>query len=589
MSGWALVVHWDGRPVAGEELDRVGHCMAPYGTDGTRAAVHGAAAAVVQWHAADPGAEDDVPIVDGDALLCGSLRLDDRDGLRRALRDAGVPVAGDATDARLALAAWRAWGADFAERLIGDFAIAIWDGARRTLLVARDGMGVRLAYHGSVAGTTTVSNAVAAIRTLPGLSPALDDGAIADFLAWGSAVASDATAFVAVRRVPRGTALTWRDGRIADTRRHWRWPEPEILPLRDAPDAIAAFRDAVDAAVGDRLRGRSASLLLSGGVDSALLAHRARVVRPDVDLRPLTLTHPDLGDPELAYARATAGALGLPLVERDVAITPPVRRAAEAIAATPLPVVEPDDGAWRETERTLRAHAPVVLDGEDGDALLFPSTGVEAFRELGVVGAFAAAVRYRRDTGVRPWLGVEWRRRLRALQGDADPAAGWLTARAHSARHRWPGGPPHPTRSGAVARLASPNMDALHEALDPATTGVRLTYAWPLFDRRVIAAAFSIPAIPWCQRKAVSRAILRPVLPPLVTEREKTPLYGLFDARVAAWRATGGSATGPSERVAPWVDIVRWRRVCDTAAANDVATAWRAYALGVWLDQWDLG
>lgn len=589
MSGWALVVHWDGRPVAAEELDRAARAMAPYGTDGTRTALHGTAGAVLQWHAADPGAEDDVPIVDGEALLCGSLRLDDRDTLRRALRDAGVQVAGDATDARLALAAWRAWGADFAERLIGDFAIAIWDGARRALLVARDGMGVRLAYHGAAAGTTMVSNAVAAIRTLPGLSPALDDGAIADFLAWGSAVADDATAFVAVRRVARGTALTWRDGRIEDTRRHWRWPEPDILPLRDVPDAVAAFRDAVDVAVGDRLRGPAASLLLSGGIDSALLAHRTRVVRPDVDLRPLTLTHPALGNPELVYARATAGALGLPLIERDVAITPPVRRAAEAIAVTPLPVVEPDDGAWRETERALRAHAPVVLDGEDGDALLFPSTGVEACRELGVAGALKAARRYRRETGMRPWLGVEWRRRLRVLRGDADPAAGWLTARARAARHAWPDGPSHPTRSGAVARLASPTFDGLHESLDPAATGVRLTYAWPLFDRRVIAAAFAIPAIPWCQRKAVSRAILRPVLPPLVTERPKTPLYGLYEARVAAWRAAGGADQLPSPRVAPWVDLGAWRRVCATAAPGDIATAWRAFALDLWLEQWGLG
>ena len=59
--------------------------------------------------------------------------------------DLGARLELDATasDAGCVLAAYDAWGDGFAERLNGDFAVAIFDAGRKRLVLARDAIGVR--------------------------------------------------------------------------------------------------------------------------------------------------------------------------------------------------------------------------------------------------------------------------------------------------------------------------------------------------------------------------------------------------------------------------------------------------------------
>src|SRR5689334_7486195 len=77
-------------------------------------------------------------------ILCWDGRLDNRAELLRLFAH---ELQGDRSDARLVLAAYEKWGADFLPRLIGDFALALWDASRKMLLLARDPFGVRPLYY----------------------------------------------------------------------------------------------------------------------------------------------------------------------------------------------------------------------------------------------------------------------------------------------------------------------------------------------------------------------------------------------------------------------------------------------------------
>ena len=76
--------------------------------------------------------------------VCDS-RLDNRPELARRLSrlDRGRRAAGDAG---YVLAAYEEWGARSVERLLGDFALAVWDGGDGSLLLACDPMGARPLY-----------------------------------------------------------------------------------------------------------------------------------------------------------------------------------------------------------------------------------------------------------------------------------------------------------------------------------------------------------------------------------------------------------------------------------------------------------
>ncbi|HXU94723.1 MAG TPA: hypothetical protein VFP33_13815, partial [Gallionella sp.] len=81
----------------------------------------------------------------GKRVLVYDGRLDNREEIAAAL---GVRLNGETVpDGHLLLAALERWGEQALPRLIGDFALALWDKENRKLLLARDQMGRRTLYY----------------------------------------------------------------------------------------------------------------------------------------------------------------------------------------------------------------------------------------------------------------------------------------------------------------------------------------------------------------------------------------------------------------------------------------------------------
>ena len=83
--------------------------------------------------------------VAADARLDGRPALQDALGIRTSERLRP-------TDAELVLAAWKRWGQDSPQRLLGDYAFLVWDGNSHTLFCVRDALGVRPLYYARVRG-----------------------------------------------------------------------------------------------------------------------------------------------------------------------------------------------------------------------------------------------------------------------------------------------------------------------------------------------------------------------------------------------------------------------------------------------------
>ena len=133
------------------------------------------------------------------ALLLAPLHHDDPDG--PVVFPAGIGVAGQivlegrrdlasmlrqptsACGAALAGAAYLRWGESCTDHLSGEYAFALWDPNARTLLCARDGMGLRLLYVADSADTLIVTNVLAAALRHPAIPDDPDDTALIGFLA----------------------------------------------------------------------------------------------------------------------------------------------------------------------------------------------------------------------------------------------------------------------------------------------------------------------------------------------------------------------------------------------------------------------
>ncbi|MFM8395902.1 MAG: asparagine synthase (glutamine-hydrolyzing), partial [Acidobacteriota bacterium] len=177
------------------------------------------------------------------------------------------------TDTEVILAAWRHWGAQALDRLVGMFAFLIWDRETGQLSAARDRFGVKpLYYHHRRDGTLLLASEIKALQSL-GLGTTPAPRTWANYLANGSMESDGETFWEGIHAVPAGHRLTWERGRIEiskwyDLAAH-TGPAEDSRPVAEvAAEYEALLRESV------RLRFRSdlpVAINLSGGLDSSLL------------------------------------------------------------------------------------------------------------------------------------------------------------------------------------------------------------------------------------------------------------------------------------------------------------------------------
>lgn len=216
-------------------------------------------------------AHDAGPLIDGDLGLVADARIDNRDELGSLL---GLGSLAAVSDARIVFQAYRRWGVDLVDHVIGDYAIAAWNERLRELILIRDVSGQRPLHYHLGAGWAAFSTMPYALAALPGMSARIDADMVSEFVA--DLPRRGAPSYYRdVRRVEPGQIVTIRNG-TAQTRPYWRMPSRE-LRLPSADQYVEAYREQLDRAVDARLRGAGATVgsHLSGGLDSSSIASTA--------------------------------------------------------------------------------------------------------------------------------------------------------------------------------------------------------------------------------------------------------------------------------------------------------------------------
>lgn len=188
------------------------------------------------------------------------------------------------SDTEVILAAYEAMGPDCVNAFNGDFALAIWDGRQRRLMLARDRLGVRPLYYTRRHGTLFFASEVKALLAA-GLAAEIDPVALDQiFTLWFPL--APRTPFKGIVELPPGHLLMDADGHMT-VRPYWRLSFPDAAadrPLdareerRLAEETLALLRDAV----AIRLRSDvPVGAYLSGGLDSSIIAAAAKSISPD--------------------------------------------------------------------------------------------------------------------------------------------------------------------------------------------------------------------------------------------------------------------------------------------------------------------
>jgi asparagine synthase (glutamine-hydrolysing) len=279
--------------------DAAGHLATPDAVLGaTRLAIRGLA----------DGNQPMLESATGVVVVCNG-EIDNHRELRQWLAAHGRPVR-QATDVAVIPGLYAELGDEFASRLVGAFAVAVWDPRSRRLTLARDRAGERPLFFARGAEEIIFATEVAAIVSKGRLPVTLDQEALRKFLQLGS-FPSPETPFAEIQKVAPGE-LVQISAKGIQRRRYWRWP---ILETTKQPPSLDAFDQTFRGAVARQSDvDVDFGVFLSGGIDSSLVSAVARSLHPKRPLKAFTLRFEEDSYDEGSFAEIVARQLEMEMV-----------------------------------------------------------------------------------------------------------------------------------------------------------------------------------------------------------------------------------------------------------------------------------
>lgn len=313
------------------------------------------------------------------------------------------------SDSEVVAHGYEAWGEDVFGRLHGMFAIAIWDGRARRLLLARDRMGQKPLYYALVGqGTLLFGSELKALLAHPEMSRQVSLQGLGQYLTY-ECLPEDRSIYEAATRVLPGKYVVF--DRESGRTRHGEFWRMRFADSPAAPDLAGKSEQELAVHLQDLIReGTRARLvsdvplgvLLSGGIDSSTIAAAMADCVPASQIKTFSVTFEDKSFDESSHARTVAQHLGTEHHEE---------RLSPQVMIDILPEVadfmcEPlGDGSLIPTyllSRFTRETVTVALGGDGGDELFL---GYPTFQADAVARYLDQALSLEGEARLSRWMG----------------------------------------------------------------------------------------------------------------------------------------------------------------------------------------
>ena len=274
-------------------------------------------------------------------------------------------------------------GPEFARRLNGMFALAIWDAPRKRLVLARDRMGQKpLFYCETPSGGLVFGSEPKALLKHPDVPRSLDRAGLARYLFY-EYIPAPGSIWAGVKKLPHGHVLIWENGRTT-LKRYWQ--PPPVEPARESFALTAErFWDDLRASVARHRRSDvPIGVFLSGGVDSSSVAAALCQVESASSVRTFSIGFEDSSFDESPFSRAVAKHLGTDHHERVFSAQDVLDLLPEVATWLDEPFGDASVLPTHLLSRFARESVKVVLGGDGADELLagYPTFAAERAARL---------------------------------------------------------------------------------------------------------------------------------------------------------------------------------------------------------------
>jgi asparagine synthase (glutamine-hydrolysing) len=266
--------NFDGKPVDRDYLEKVTPLLHPYGPDDHGSYAKGNISILYRaFHTTKESRRETQPFATASgAILTWDGRLDNRDDLIRQL----CGTVRDAIEVEIVAAAYDYWGSDCFAKLVGDWALSIWDPRTNSLLLAKDPIGPRHLYYSLDKDQVSWSTILDPLVLFAEKSFSLCEEYIAGWFSFFPA--AHLTPYVGIQAVPASCYVLIRAGKCT-VAKYWNFDPSKRICYKTDTEYEEHFRAVFGEAVRRRLRSDSPILAeLSGGMDSSSIVCMADTI-----------------------------------------------------------------------------------------------------------------------------------------------------------------------------------------------------------------------------------------------------------------------------------------------------------------------
>ena len=267
--------NFEGQPPAADYIEKVSATLAPYGPDSNEVySQDGITILYRAFHTTKESRRETQPHTSSSgSVIAWDGHLDNRDELISELRDV---LPSDSTDVAIVAAAYEKEGANSFAKLIGDWALSIWNPSNHSLILAKDPIGTHHLYYSFDNNQVTWSTILDPLVRLAGKTFALDEEFIAGWFSMFPA--ADLTPCVGIHSVPPSSYVLLRP-RKREVSKYWDFDPKNKIRYPSEAEYEEHFRVVFAKAVQRKLRSDTPVLAeLSGGRDSASIVCMADTI-----------------------------------------------------------------------------------------------------------------------------------------------------------------------------------------------------------------------------------------------------------------------------------------------------------------------
>lgn len=300
------------------------------------------------------------------------------------------------TDTEVLIYLYQEHGLKFLNMINGMFAIALWDGRERRLLLARDHAGIKPIYYWLDGQKLYFASEIKALLRIPEIPRRLARERLPDFLTllW---VPGEHTLLEGIQKVEPGSYLLWQDGRVQTQ----RWFELDYEPdhSRSEQDWVQDVHDTFMRTTRRQMVSDvPLGAFLSGGADSSSIVACMRKSFPEREIKcytaefaPGDMKHDQLVD-DYPYAKKVADRLDVKLHSfvlepKMVSLLPKMVYHLDEPDADPAVIP-----SYLIAKQAREDGTTVLLSGTGGDEVFFGYRSHQAYK------------RYQRFDSLPHWL-----------------------------------------------------------------------------------------------------------------------------------------------------------------------------------------